>query len=60
MALLVSEAGGMLASGEGKWNLRKTSSVIVNITIGYRDNRVYLLIVPKDRDGTAEYKIIMA
>lgn len=59
MTLLVPETGGMLASGEGKWNLSKTASVIVNITIGYRDNRVYLRIVPKDRDGFAEYKIIM-
>lgn len=59
MAVLVPKAGGKLASGEGKWNVSKTSSVIVNITIGYSDDRVYILIVPKDRDDVAKHKIIM-
>lgn len=59
MAMLIPKTGGKLASGEGKWNVSKTESVIVNITIGYRDDRVYLLIVPKDKSRSAEYKIIM-
>ena len=59
IVLLVPETGGMLASGEGKWSFNNTSSVIVNVTIGYRGDRLYLLIVPKDENGPTEYKIIM-
>ncbi|MEX2693135.1 hypothetical protein [Rhizobium mongolense] len=58
MVLLAPETGGMLASGEGKWSFNDTSSVIVNVTIGYRGDRLYLLIVPKNARGPAEYKII--
>lgn len=59
MLLLAPEAGGILASGEGNWSFDNTSTAIVNVTIGYRGDRLYLLIVPKDESGPAEYKIIL-
>jgi hypothetical protein len=60
MALLQPQSGGMLASGEGRWTLNAdTRSVSVNVTIGYRNDFLYLLVLPKDGSRAAEYKIIM-
>ncbi len=59
MLLMTPQAGGMLASGEGQWSFNNTSTATVNVTIGYRGDRLYLLIVPKDQRGPAEIKTIM-
>jgi len=60
MALLRPQSNGLLASGEGKWILNaQSASVRVNVTIGYRNECLYLLASPKDGSGSAEYKLIM-
>lgn len=59
MLLLAPGAGGMLASGTGRWNCSGTSTVKVDVAIGYREDRLYLLIVPKDKSVPAEYKVIL-
>lgn len=57
--LLVPDSGGMLASGQGKWSFNDSSSATVDVTIGYRDDRLYLSIVSKDESGHSAYKIIL-
>ncbi|MCD2177233.1 hypothetical protein [Rhizobium sp. C1] len=59
MLLLAPDSGGMLASGQGKWSFNDSSSATVDVTIGYRDDRLYLSIVSKDESGHSAYKIIL-
>lgn len=59
MLVLAPETGGMLASGKGKWSFNDTPSSIVDVTIGYRSDRLYLLIVPTDATGSANHKVIL-
>lgn len=59
MASLQPETGGVLASGEGKWTITANSPPEnVRVTVGYRNDRLYLLVTPKDGGGSTEYKII--
>lgn len=59
MLLLAPDSAGMLASGQGKWRFNDSSSAMVEVTIGYRDDRLYLSIAPKDESGPSEHKIIL-
>lgn len=60
MATLQPETGGVLASGDGRWTMTTNSSPAnVRVTVGYRKDRLYLLVTPKDVGGSTEYKIIL-
>lgn len=59
MLLLAPDSGGMLASGQGKWRFNDSSSAMVDVTIGYRGDRLYLSIASKDARGPAAHKIIL-
>lgn len=47
----------MLALGEGKWTITANSPLRTYVTVGYRNDRLYL-VTPKDEGGSTEYKII--
>ncbi|MBB3963305.1 hypothetical protein [Rhizobium metallidurans] len=60
MASLQPETGGVLASGEGRWSITANSPPAnVRVTVGYRNDRLHLLVAPKDGGGSTEYKIIL-
>jgi len=60
MAILQRETGGVLASGDGRWTITANSSPAnVRVTVGYRNDRLYLFVAPKDVGGSTEYKIIL-
>jgi hypothetical protein len=60
MASIKPKTGGLLASGDGKWTFKSDAPPItVNVTIGYRDGRLFLRIAPKDANDPRELKIIM-
>jgi hypothetical protein len=60
MASIEPEMGGLLASGDGRWTLTSDApSVAVNVTIGYRNGRLFVRIAPDDATDPRELKIIM-
>lgn len=53
------DAGGVLASGTGKWIFNNTPSAIVDVTLGYRGDRLYLLVVSKGASKPTKYMVIL-
>lgn len=59
MAMLSVNGGGMLATGEGRSSFNDLSPMSVSVTVGYKDDRLYLSIVSKSGKAATDRKIIL-
>jgi hypothetical protein len=60
MASIEPQTDSLLASGDGRWRLESGAPpVAVNVTLGYRNGRLFVRIAPKDPNDPHELKIIM-